>query len=335
MMFSDNTAPINMFRVNRVTPLAIPFISRFLGPLRVEFFFGQLAGQHFTAGPNFATSGSFAVEYQPQPFLHGERFSFKPTRNFEFGFSATGIQGGPGVPLTFGTFGRSIFGIGNGLPGSSQDPGDRRSGMDWSYRLPKLRDWVTFYGDAFAEDQFSPIAYWDRSAIRGGLYFSHLPSVPRLDLRVEGVYTDVPAGGALSHGFYYFNFRFKEGYTNEGQLLGSWIGREGQGAQAWANYWFSPRDRLQVNFRHQKVSQQFVPGGGTLTDVGARGDYWPTQILGLTASVQYERWLFPIIKPGPQRDVSASIGIQIQPQKVFRPSFHHGASNTEIEGNQH
>src|SRR5207253_6528688 len=74
---------------------------------------------------------------------------------------------------------------------------------DWSSDVCssdlKLRDWVTFYGDAFAEDQFSPIAYWDRSAIRGGLYFSHLPKVQRLDLRVEGVYTDIPAGGALSH----------------------------------------------------------------------------------------------------------------------------------------
>ena len=86
IMFSANAAPIDMIRVNRVTPMFIPWVARFLGPLRVEFFFGQLAGQHFTAGPNFATSGSFVVEYQPQPFVHGERFSFKPTRNFEFGF---------------------------------------------------------------------------------------------------------------------------------------------------------------------------------------------------------------------------------------------------------
>ena len=332
IMFSDNAAPINMFRVNRVTPLSIPFVSRFLGPMRMEVFFGQLAGQHFAGGPNFATSGSFAVEYQPQPVLQGGRFSFKPTRNFEFGFSATGIQGGPGVPITLGRL-IQFFRTNSGLPGSPQDPGDRRSGMDWSYRLPKLRDWVTFYGDSFAEDQPSPLAYWDRSAIRGGLYFSHLPKLPRLDLRAEGVYTDIPAGGALSHGFFYYNFRFKEGYTNQGQLLASWIGREGQGAQAWANYWFGARNRLQINFRHQKVSQQFVPGGGTLTDVGVQGDYWPTQILGLRASVQYERWLFPVIQPGPQRDVSASIGIQIQPQKIFRPSFH-GAAHTEAEGNQ-
>jgi hypothetical protein len=334
IMFSDNAAPMDMFRVNRVTPLAIPWVSRFLGPMRVEAFFGQLSGHHFTAGgPNLATSGSFDVEFRPQPYLNGQRFSFKPTRNFEFGFSRTGITGGPGVPLTFGTIFHN-FTLTNSFPGTPNDPGDRRSGMDWSYRLPKLRDWVTFYGDAFAEDQDSPIAYWDRSAIRGGLYFSHLPKLQRLDLRFEGVYTDIPAGGALSHGFFYSNFRFKEGYTNQGQLLGSWIGREGQGAQAWANYWFSPRDRLQINFRHQKVSQQFVPGGGTLTDVGVQGDYWPSQILGLRASVQYERWLFPVIQPGPQRDVSASLGIQIQPQKIFRPSFHKMASNTATEGNQ-
>src|SRR5207244_7763131 len=143
-------------------------------------------------------------------------------------------------------------------PGTSSEPGDRRSGMDWSYRLARLRDWVTFYCDAFAEDEFSPIAYWDRSAIRGGLYFSHLPGLPKLDLRVEGVYTDLPVGGPLSHGFFYANDRYLSGYTNQGQLLASWIGREGQGAQGWANYWLGGRNRLQVNYRHQKVSQQFI-----------------------------------------------------------------------------
>ena len=330
IMWSFNAAPIDMIRLNRVAPWNIPLVSRFLGPLRVELFFGQLAGQHFTSGPDFVTSGSFDVEYQPQPYINGQRFSFKPTRNFEFGFSRTGIQGGPGIPLTFGVLGHSIFTASSALPGSPEDPGDRRSGMDWSYRLPKLRNWVTFYGDAFAEDQPSPIAYWDRSAFRAGLYFSHMPKLPKLDLRMEGVYTDIPAGGALSHGFFYFNFRFKEGYTNNGELLGSWIGRQGQGAQAWANYWLGPRNRVQVNFRHQKVSQQFVPGGGTLTDVGVRGDYWPTQTIGLTSSIQYERWLFPIIQFGPERNVSASVGIQFQPQRIFR----RGPSNTLSEGNQ-
>ena len=106
--------------------------------------------------------------------------------------------------------------------------------------------------------------------------------------------------------------------SNNGDLIGSWIGRGGQGAQAWSNYWFSPRNRLQFNFRHQKVSQEFLPGGGTLTDVGARGDYWVRSNLGLSASVQYERWLFPVIQPNAQRNVTGAVGIVFQPEKLFR-----------------
>ena len=206
--------------------------------------------------------------------------------------------------------------------------------MDWTYRVPKMRDWVTFYGDAFADDQISPIAYWDRSAIRGGLYFSRVPHIPKLDLRFEGVYTDLPAGGALSHGFFYFNDRYLNGYTSNGQLLASWIGREAQGAQAWANYWFNARNRLQFNYRHQKVSQQFIPGGGTLTDVGVRSDYWLRSNLGISAWVQYEKWLFPVIQPNSSRNITVAMEIQFQPQKLFQRFAASLATNVSATGDQ-
>ncbi len=125
-----------------------------------------------------------------------------------------------------------------------------------------MRNWATFYADGFTDDQFSPVAYWDRSAWSAGLYLSRIPGIPKLDLRMEGTYTDLPIGGNVSHGFFYWNDRYVDGYTNQGNLIGSWIGRQGQGAQAWANYWFTPKNRIQLNFRHEKVSQQFIPGGG-------------------------------------------------------------------------
>ena len=317
LMFSDNAAPLDMFRINRVTPMELPSILRRLGPMRVEFFLGQLRGQQFINALGIV-SGSFTSPLNPQPIIHGERFSFKPTRNFEFGFSRTGVFAGQGLPFTLGTFEKSMFSAGNGAPGTLSDPGDRRSGLDWSYRLPKLRDWLTFYGDAFSDDQISPIAYMDRSAVRGGLYLSRVPKLPKLDLRVEGVYTDVPAGGALSHGFFYFNPRFVNGYTSNGDLLASWIGREGQGAQAWTNYWFNARNRIQVNFRHQKVSQQFIPGGGTLTDVGVRADYWTRSNIGISGWIQEERWFFPVIQPNAANNVTATVQISFEPQKWFR-----------------
>jgi len=318
MMLSDNAVPVNMFRINRVTPFKLPWVLGWLGPMRLEFFLGQLSGQQFI--DINGVRGSFQHALYPQPMIHGERFSFKPTRDFEFGFSRTVIFAGEGVPFTLGSFKDSLFSFStsNGVPGTQHDPGDRRSGMDWSYRVPKFRNWLTFYGDAFTDDQISPIAYLDRSAIHAGLYFSRIPGVPKLDLRVEGVYSDVPAGGQLSHGFYYFNDRYINGYTSQGQLLGSWIGRESQGAQGWANYWFSAKNRLQFNYRHQKVSWQFIPGGGTLTDFGVRNDYWLRPTIGLSTTVQVERWLFPIIQPNAARNVSATVEIQFQPQKLFR-----------------
>jgi hypothetical protein len=329
LILGDNAAPLNMFRINRVTPFKLPSVLGWLGPMRLEFFLGQVEGQQFINGPipnqPNGITGSFFHTVHPQPMIHGERFTFKPSPNFEFGFSRTGLFAGQGVPFTLHTFTKSFLGAGNGSPGTVNDPGDRRSGMDWTYRVPKLRNWATFYGDAFADDQYSPIAYWDRSAIRAGLFFSHVPRIPKLDLRFEGVYTDLPAGGALSHGFFYWNTRYLNGYTSQGQLLASWIGRQGQGAQAWANYWFSARNRLQFNYRHQKVSWQFIPGGGTLTDLGVRGDYWLRPNLGLSAWVQYERWLFPVIQPNSARNVTTAVEVQFQPQKLFQRS----AANTD------
>jgi len=323
MMLSDNAAPINMFRVNRVTPWKLPSFLGWLGPVRIELFLGQLSGYQFVDSPApVGFTGQTGQLLDPQPFIHGQKLSFKPTRNFEFGFFRTTVYGGPGYPLTWHTLFRSLFSTTNEriseTGGSPIKPGDRRSGLDFSYRLPRLRNWVTFYGDGFTDDQFSPIAYFDRSAWHAGLYFSHVPKLPKLDFRVEGVYTDNPLGGNLGNGFYYFNFTWRSGYTSNGNLIGSWIGRQGQGAQAWTNYWFSARNRLQFNYRHQKVSQGFVPGGGTVTDVGVRGDYWFRPSVGVSASVQYEHWLFPVIQAAGQTNVSASVEILFQPEKLYR-----------------
>jgi hypothetical protein len=319
LTLSNNSAPINMFRISRATPVKLPSILGRLGPLRSEFFFGQLAGTEFVLAPS-GFVGQFGQSLSPQPFINGQKLSFRPTRNLEFGFFRTTIYGGPGYPLTWHTFLRSLFSTANETAGSSNKPGNRTAGLDINYRLPGLRNFVTLYLDGYTDDQFSPIAYADRSAWRGGLYFPQFPRLHKLDLRVEGVYTDNPIGGNVGHGFYYFNFTWRSGYTNNGNLIGSWIGREGQGAQAWSNYWFTSRNRLQFNFRHQKVSQEFIPGGGTLTDVGTRADYWVRPNLSFSAAVQYERWLFPVIEPNAQRNVTASVEILFQPQKSFRRS---------------
>ncbi len=332
ILLSDNAEPINMFRINRVSPLRLPSFLKFLGPLRMEFFVGQLAGHHFVDTASGIT-GSWSQPLSPQPFTEGEKISFKPSPNLEVGLTYTTIFGGVGVPATPRTFVQSFFDGGGDLPdGSSKS--SRFTGLDFSYRIPKLRKWLTFYGDGFTHDQIIffidpkarplPLGYPERAVWRAGIYVPRFPKLSKLDFRAEGGYTDNPLhGGTIitgvnPTGFYYTANRYLNGYTNNGNVLGSWMGRAGQGAQAWTNYWFSPRNRLQFNFRHQKVSQEFIPGGGSLTDIGVRGDYWVRSNLGVSASVQHERWLFPVIQPNVSRNVTATVQILFEPHKLFQ-----------------
>ncbi len=322
MLFSNNAPPIDMFRVNRVSPLQLPKFLQWLGPMRTEFFFGQLSGYQFILTPK-GPVGQYGDPLNPQPLIHGQLISFKPTANFEFAFYKTTIYGGPGYPITFHTMIRSIFSTANENAGGASKPGDRRSGLSFSYRLPRVRNWLTLYADGFTDDEITPIRYVNVSAWHAGLYLSHFPRFSRLDLRLEGVYTDIPGGVAANTKFpgtFYENFTWRSGYTNNGDLIGSWIGRGGQGAQAWSNYWFSPRNRLQFYFRHQKVSKEFLPGGGSLTDAGVRSDFSLRRDLSVSVSVQHERWLFPSIQSSISRNVTAWVQVQLEPQKVFQHS---------------
>jgi hypothetical protein len=343
MMLSNNAEPINMLRINRVSPLLLPSFLKFLGPIRMEFFVGQLDGHHFVDTASGIT-GSWSQPLSPQPFTEGEKISFKPSRDLEVGLSYTTIFGGTGVPATLGTFVNSLFDTGGDLPGGGSKS-SRFTGLDFTYRIPKLRKWLTLYGDGFTHDQIIffidpkarplPLGYPERAVWRAGIYVPKFPGLSKLDLRAEGGYTDNPLhGGTIitgvnPTGFYYTANRYLNGYTNNGNVLGSWMGRAGQGAQAWTNYWFSPRNRLQFFFRHQKVSQEFVPGGGSLTDAGTRIDYSLRSNLSLSVCVQHERWLFPVIQPNEARNVTASVGISFEPQKIFRSSQ---ADTTESSG---
>lgn len=315
MMLSDNANPLTMFRVNRVSPFKLPGPLGILGPMRVEFFLGQYSGYQFMFTPS-GLMGQYGESLHPQPIVHGERFSFKPTPNFEFGLSRTTDYGGPGYPLTWHTFIRSVFSTDQTIPGAANKPGSRRSGVDFSYRI---KNGLTFYADGFTEhDTISPIVAPDVAAWLGGIYIPRLPKISKMDFRAEGVYTDPPIGGNVGSGFFYYNPTWISGYTNSGNLMGNWVGREGQGVQAWTSYWFSARNKLQFEFRHLKVSHEFIPNGGTLADVGVHGDFWVRSGFSVSASVQYEAWTFPVISPLKQSNVTSTLQLTFWPKGFFR-----------------
>jgi len=319
MMFSDNAAPLRMFRVNRVTPFTLPSILSVFGPMRLEAFIGQYSGYEFIDTPT-GLAGQYGQSLHPQPIVHGERISFKPTPNLEIGLSRTTDYGGPGYPLTLHSFLRSVFSTGNTLAGNPNKPGARRSGLDFSYRIPGLRNGATFYAEGLAEhDEITPLLGPDVAAWLAGIYVPRLPKLSKLDFRVEGGYTDPPnSAGDVAHGAFYWDAAWITGFQNAGHLMGNWMGRQSQGAQAWTTYWFTPRNKLQFEFRHQKVSRQFIPNGGTLADGSVHADFWAGSKFSLSAGVQYEKWDFPIIASTRQSNVTSSLQLSFWPKGFSR-----------------
>jgi membrane-associated phospholipid phosphatase len=314
MLFSNNAGPLdNMFTVDRVSPFRLPWVFRYLGEMRLQAFIGQLSGQEFLSrtfsGVPGPTVGQYGQELHPQPFLSGEKISFKFTRNFEFNLSKTTIYGGPGNPLTLSTFFKSTFG--QHVHGDVL--GDGRSAVDFSYRIPKLRDWLTAYGEAFTEDEISPIAYPGKSTFQGGLYFVRVPRISKLDLRLEGGSTS-PVGYDVCGGCFYTNAQYVNGYTNNRALIGTWLGRAAQGELVQTNYWLGARKRIGVELRHRKLDRQFLLQGGTQNDIGVNADFFTGPGFRFSGSVQYEQWLIPLLAANRQSNVAASFQFSFWPR---------------------
>jgi membrane-associated phospholipid phosphatase len=311
LAFTNNAEPLAMLRVNSVSPFRLPSIFGYLGDLRLDFFLGRLTGQEFinNGALGAVAQGQYGKNLNPQPYLSGARISFTFTSNFEFSMSKTTIYGGPGNPLTWKTFLQSSAGLHvNGEP-----LGDGRSVADFSYRIPKLRNWLTLYGEGFSEDEVSPLNTPQKSVWQGGLYAAQLPKIPKLDVRVEGGSTS-PVDFPNCNGCFYHNFQYLNGFTNGGQLMGSWIGRAAQGESIAGNYWLSATRKIGIEMKHRKIDREFLPQGGTQNDVQVNSDFLFRSGFRLSGILQYERWNIPLLATNRQSNLTASFQFSYLPK---------------------
>ncbi len=300
MNWSNNAEDVYSFRINRIEPLYVPWISRVLGPLRYDFLVGSL--KEHTA-PN-------------EPWVHSEMFSFAPTSNFQFAFQRTVIWGGHGhgclepngtiypcdQPINLHTFFISMFSITDTTGAqkySVNDPGARFSDFSFSWRVPFMRRHVTLYTDSISHDDVSPVSAPRRAAYRPGIYLSQIPGLPRLDLRVEGVSTDCSTNACMNGSLNYWEVIQRQGYTNKGMIMGDWIGREAMGGQAWLTYHLSGDEWVQLEYMKKRTPNDFIPGGTSQNqytiDVVKRFH----KNIELHAWMQTERWKAPIYLENP------------------------------------
>ena len=317
MAYSNNAENIYSFRINRTEPLYIPLLSYLTGPFRYEFLVGSLKGHTY---PN-------------DPWVHVEKISFRPTENLEFGFERTVIWGGKGhEPINLHSFLRSFFSLTAATPAvkiTSADPGARFGAFDFSYRLPFVRNWLTLYSDSEVHDDLSPIDAPRRASWRPGLYLSHVPGIPRLDLRLEAASTDPPITNSNGGHFMYYEYVQQQGYTNQGQLFGDWIGREDKGGQGWITYHLSGNEWLQLGLRNQKAAKDFIPGGTTyipgtttyptggttLNDISFQVVKRIGKDFEVNGNFAYERWKAPIYRSTQQTVTTTTLQLTWFPKR--------------------
>ncbi|MFZ1133856.1 MAG: capsule assembly Wzi family protein [Candidatus Korobacteraceae bacterium] len=318
MAMSNNAEPFWMLRINQTEPLWVPGVSRLFGPVRFDNFFGQLSGH---------------TQFPQGPYMFGQKFSFKPfagievgTHNkvrpfkgIEIGFSRTVVFAGQNhVPLTFGSFWNSFTSFGS-VPAdvkfSRNDPGARFATFDFSWRLGS---WVTIYTDLLTHDEITPLAAPRRAGLNPGVYLTHFPRIPKLDLRVEGLTTNRFVSPALGGYFFYYEILYRNVYLNNDNLMGSWIGREATGAQAWATYSMTPMTSIQFAYRTMKIGQDYIPRGTTQQMGSVAATLRIRKQTELKGFMQYESWLVPVLNPTRQRDFTASVQVTWFPKLELR-----------------
>jgi hypothetical protein len=303
MSYSNNAENIYSFRINRIEPLNVPLLSKVTGPFRYEFMVGSLKGH----------------VYQRDPWVHVEKISFHPTGNLEFGFERTVLWGGKGhEPINIKSFARSFFSLSapsGSVKNGPRDPGARFGAFDFSYRLPFVRNWLSLYADSEVHDDVSPVDAPRRAAWRPGIYLSHFPGVPKLDLRLEAASTDPPVKTSNGGHFMYWESIQRQGYTNNGQIFGDWIGRESKGGQGWLTYHLSGNEWIQVGMRTQKAAKDFIPGGTTLSDVNVQVVKRFGKEFEINGNFTYEKWKAPIYLPGVQNVTNTTIQLTWYPHR--------------------
>ena len=135
LLASNNAEPISMLRLTNPRAALLPWIFRFLGPVRFDLFAGRLEDDRKDV---------------PSPIHWGMRFDLKPLPYLEIGLERTVIFGGEGHDEGWKAWLKSLTTRGENDPG--KDTGDQKAGMDIKVTIPWKVQPVQLYAEAAGED---------------------------------------------------------------------------------------------------------------------------------------------------------------------------------------
>jgi hypothetical protein len=79
-------------------------------------------------------------------------------------------------------------------------------------------------------------------------------------------------------------------------------------------YWLNPKEKLQFQYRDAKLDKTLWNGGGTQTDLSVKLVKRLGEDIEFQGSLQFERYLIPILYPNAQHNFSTSFQIMWNPK---------------------
>ena len=225
LLLTNNAAPLDQIRIGAAEPFLLPWVGRWVGPMKVLMFLAQLEERRDHAYTK----------------LTGMRLTFAPATFLELGVSRTVLFDGLGPNLPLRKYPEAIFNPGFGdVRARPEERTDSLTGLDADIRLRNVdryffpsRD-LRLYGEFYWDDTCgecgpsSGVGHWFASNLLpkgsttggvGGVHLLELFGQDWLDARFEYARTSPIS---LNHD------QFTSGYWTRGHVISDFIGTHGR-----------------------------------------------------------------------------------------------------------
>ena len=237
-LLSNNSRGLDMVRLSRESPWALPWLFRFLGPVTGAAWVADLGSDRFI----------------PHSKLIGFELGARPTRYLELGLGLLNHQGGEGAPeASWGDRLRDIFLI---MPAGAEIS-DKILSVDMVLTFPSSG--IELFASALSTDPDYQLSYriaeswWDEAIWVTGLKWSGFGSDGRFDTWIEGRHA-----GVRPH----THHQFKDGLTVDGRVFGDPLGPLSNSWQS-GIAWTGTEDILQVELFREVYSGDDWENEGT------------------------------------------------------------------------
>ena len=268
LLLTNNAEAREMFRIENYPAVTLPWILRYLGGLRVNFFLSRLEDNR----PGI-----------DEPIMGGLKLSIAPYSHLIISLNRTFLYGGEGRDEDLATFFDVLLGLEGSDHANQNVIGNQLASGTIVWRIPSETQPAVIYFEIAGEDRGGRLFTLISSV--AGVYLPRIGSNSKYDFRFEAAATDVtkPNSGIpiwYTHGEY--------PYTYRGRIMGHPMDKDARDAFMELGIYPSSNSRL-------ALSSSWTESGVSSADpdilmtYGVKADAW-TQTYSIALEWQKEDW---------------------------------------------